>query len=131
MTALMITLLITMFLPFLAKAPLVVAMNKQPGGYDNRNPRAQQRALAGFGERANAAHYNSFEALGVYLGAVLVTVAVGGVDGVTVVLGWVFVLSRVLYLLCYWVDKSSLRSLIWLAGMIAAFAMGIRALIIA
>ncbi|MCC5880020.1 MAG: MAPEG family protein [Idiomarina sp.] len=131
MTALLITLLITMFLPFLAKAPLVVAMNKQPGGYDNRNPRAQQRALEGFGERANAAHYNSFEALGIYLGAIVVTVAAGGVDSVTIILGWIFVLSRVFYLLCYWVDKSSLRSLIWLAGIIAAFTMAIRALIIA
>lgn len=131
MTTLMITLLITMFLPFLAKAPLVVAMNKQPGGYDNRNPRAQQRALEGFGERANAAHYNSFEALGIYVGAIVVTLAAGGVDAVTITLGWIFVLSRVFYLVCYWMDISSLRSLIWLAGIIAAFAMPIRALILA
>ena len=77
MSALLTTLFIVMLLPFLAKAPLVVAMSRQSGGYDNHNPRAQQKALEGFGERANAAHYNSFEALGVYSAAVLAAVAAG------------------------------------------------------
>ena len=128
MSALFITLFISMLLPFLAKAPLVKAMNQLPGGYDNHNPRAQQRALDGFGERANAAHYNSFEALSVYAAAVLITVVSGDVDTTAVVLGWVFVVSRVVYLLLYWADKSTPRSLVWLVGMVAAFVMAGRAI---
>lgn len=128
MSALLTTLFIVMLLPFLAKAPLVVAMSRQSGGYDNHNPRAQQKALEGFGERANAAHYNSFEALGVYSAAVLATVAAGQVDTLTITLGWIFVISRVAYLICYWLNVSTVRSLIWLVGIISAFVMAGRAI---
>ena len=73
-SSLLITLFIAMLLPFLAKAPLAAAMQKA-GGYDNNNPRAQQAALTGFGQRANAAHYNSFEALLIYACAVFGTIS--------------------------------------------------------
>lgn len=122
------TLFIAMLLPFLAKAPLVIAMNRQPGGYNNRNPRKQQASLTGFGERATAAHYNSFEALIVYACAVFIVAYTGTVDSTTIALAWVFVASRVLYLICYWYNHSTIRSLIWLAGMVAAFVMAGRAI---
>ncbi|EGN74382.1 Putative membrane protein [Idiomarina sp. A28L] len=122
------TLFITMLLPFLAKAPLVIAMNRQPGGYNNRNPRKQQAALTGFGERATAAHYNSFEALAIYASAVLVVAIYGTADAVATTLAWVFVASRVLYLICYWYDHSTIRSLVWLAGIVSAFVMAGRAI---
>lgn len=101
--SLLITLFIAMLLPFLAKAPLAFAMQKA-GGYDNHNPRAQQVSLTGFGQRANAAHYNSFEALLIYACAVFSAIALEAVDSTTVVLAWVFIVSRLAYLVCYWLD---------------------------
>ena len=101
LSTLLLTLFIAMLLPFLAKAPLAFAMQKS-GGYDNNNPREQQAALKGFGQRANAAHYNSFEALIIYGCAVLSAVALNAVDSTTVILGWVFIASRILYYICYW-----------------------------
>mgnify|MGYP006206798485 FL=1 len=127
-TSLLLTLFIAMLLPFLAKAPLAFAMQKS-GGYDNHNPRAQQSALQGFGQRANAAHYNSFEALIIYACAVFAALATGIVDQTTVTLGWVFIASRIVYLLCYWLDYSTLRSAVWGAGMIAAFTIAGRAIL--
>ena len=128
MSSLLLTLFIAMLLPFLAKAPLAFAMQKS-GGYDNHNPRAQQAALQGFGQRANAAHYNSFEALLIYACAVFATIGAGIVDQTTVTLGWVFIASRIAYLLCYWLDYATLRSTVWGAGMIAAFVMAGRAVL--
>ncbi|MAD75887.1 MAG: hypothetical protein CML20_14065 [Rheinheimera sp.] len=128
LSTLLLTLFIAMLLPFLAKAPLAFAMQKA-GGYDNKNPREQQAALKGFGQRANAAHYNSFEALIIYGCAVLSAVALNAVDSTTVILGWVFIASRILYYICYWFDYATPRSTVWLVGMIAAFGMAGRALL--
>ncbi|MCL5254584.1 MAG: MAPEG family protein [Gammaproteobacteria bacterium] len=128
MSALLTTLLIAMFLPYLAKVPLIKAMNDR-GGYDNRHPRQQQAALEGFGARANAAHYNSFEALIIYAIAVFIVISVGNVDTLAIALGWTFIVARIGYMVCYWFDKASLRSLIWLVSMIACFWLALRAVL--
>lgn len=128
MSALLTTLFIAMFLPYLAKLPLIKAMNDRPGGYDNHLPRQQQASLKGFGARATAAHYNSFEALMVYACAVFIAVSMGKVDGLTIALGWIFVAARVGYMVFYWIDKANLRSLIWLVSMIVSFWMAGRAI---
>ena len=128
LSALLLSLFIAMLLPFLAKAPLAFAMQKS-GGYDNHNPRAQQAALTGFGQRANAAHYNSFEALLIYACAVFTAVGLNAVDQTAVILGWVFIVSRIAYLVCYWLDYATTRSLMWLIGMVAAFAITGRAVL--
>ncbi|MBV2129715.1 MAPEG family protein [Arsukibacterium indicum] len=128
LSSLLVTLFIAMLLPFLAKAPLAFAMQKA-GGYDNNNPREQQAALKGFGQRANAAHYNSFEALIIYGCAVLTAIAMNAVDNTSVILGWVFIASRLVYFLCYWFDYATPRSTVWLVGMIAAFTIAGRALL--
>lgn len=124
-SSLLITLFIAMLLPFLAKAPLAFAMQKA-GGYDNHNPRAQQASLTGFGQRANAAHYNSFEALLIYACAVFSAIALEAVDSTTVVLAWVFIASRLAYLVCYWLDYATTRSAVWIIGMVAAFSIAAR-----
>ncbi|KKO49707.1 membrane protein [Arsukibacterium sp. MJ3] len=127
MTLLLSTLLIVALLPYLAKLPLVWAMNKA-GGYDNHNPRQQQARLEGFGQRCNAAHYNSFEALGLFSAAVICSVATAPVSSLEQYLAVAFVLSRLGYLLCYWNDWASARSWIWLAGLAMALAMMLSAL---
>ncbi|MCC5856027.1 MAG: MAPEG family protein [Idiomarina sp.] len=128
MTHLLTTLFIVMLLPILAKAPLVMMLIKQKGGYDNNNPRAQQRNLKGFGERATAAHYNSFEALIMFASAVLITGLSGDIDQGSIALAYTFVIARVAYLFCYWYDKATLRSWVWLVGVIALFVMAARAI---
>ena len=127
-SSLLITLFIAMLLPYLAKAPLAFAMQKS-GGYDNHNPRAQQASLTGFGQRANAAHYNSFEALLIYACAVFSVIVLDAVDSTTVLLGWLFLASRIAYLLCYWLDYATSRSAVWIIGMVLAFVMAARALL--
>ncbi|GAB59051.1 MAPEG family protein [Rheinheimera nanhaiensis] len=127
-SSLLLTLFIAMLLPFLAKAPLAFAMQKA-GGYDNHNPRAQQAGLTGFGQRANAAHYNSFEALLIYACAVFSAIALEAVDNTTVILAWVFIASRLAYLVCYWLDYATTRSTVWMIGMVAAFAIALRAIL--
>lgn len=127
MEPLLLSLFIAMLLPYLAKAPLAFAMQKS-GGYDNHNPRTQQASLQGFGQRANAAHYNSFEALLIYACAVFSAISMNAVDSLTITLGWLFIASRLLYLICYWLDYATARSAVWIVGMVAAFTMVVRAL---
>lgn len=127
MSGILLTLLIIAILPYLAKLPLVWAMHRA-GGYDNHYPRQQQSQLSGFGQRCTAAHYNSFEALAFYSVAVILVVASGQVNSLMLGLGWLFVALRVAYLLCYWFDWATARSLIWLASMASAISLMLTAL---
>ncbi len=111
---------ISALLIFLAKAPVAKAMQQESGVYDNRLPRNQQARLRGFGARALAAHLNSFEAFPLFAAGVLmahVSQTQGAlVDGLAVL----FVISRVLYLLCYWADWHWQRSLVWGVGLLCS-----------
>jgi uncharacterized MAPEG superfamily protein len=127
MSGILLTLLIIAIMPFLAKLPLVWAMHRA-GGYDNHYPRRQQSQLSGFGQRCTAAHYNSFEALAFYSVAIILVVASGQVSSLMLNLGWLFIALRVVYLLCYWLDWATARSLIWLASMASAISLMLLAL---
>jgi uncharacterized MAPEG superfamily protein len=107
---------IVVFMPILAKAPLAILMNKQ-GGYDNRNPRTQQKALEGLGARAKAAHENCFEATAYFAPTVLLVVAVNALTHTTAYLCIAFVVSRLIYIACYLADWHVLRSVVWAIGM--------------
>ncbi len=113
-------LIITALLPYVAKIPLAIAMKQQGTGkvfgYDNEEPRSQQKQLAGFGARCLAAHENSFEALIVFSAAAILSIATDNANQHAVTLASVFVLSRVLYLILYWINWDKLRSLIWGVG---------------
>lgn len=127
MSGILLTLLIIAIMPFLAKLPLVWAMHRA-GGYDNHYPRRQQNLLDGFGQRCTAAHYNCFEALAFYSVAIILVVASGEVSYLMLGLGWLFVGLRVAYLLCYWFDWATARSLIWVASMASAISLMLVAL---
>ena len=127
MSGILLPLLIIAFLPYLAKLPLVWAMQRA-GGYNNHYPRQQQSQLTGFGQRCTAAHYNSFEALAFFSVAVLMVIAVGQVSDTMQLLAWSFVACRVAYLFCYWLDWATARSLIWLASMASAISLMLTAL---
>ncbi|WP_271411858.1 MAPEG family protein [Pseudomonas sp. Q1-7] len=116
-------LFIAALLIYLAKAPVAKAMSEEGGGYDNRNPRAQQGRLTGFGARALAAHQNSIEIFPLFAAGVLMA-------HVTQTQGWfvdllaiLFVVSRVLYLFLYWNDRATLRSLVWVVGLLCCLVL--------
>ncbi len=111
--------MIAAFLPYIAKLPLAYAQSKR--GYDNAHPRVQQAQLEGFGARCYAAHYNSFEALIVFGIAVLAALATSNVTNMVMNLAMAYIVSRVVYLFCYWYNLPTLRSTVWFIGLICAF----------
>jgi uncharacterized MAPEG superfamily protein len=117
MTIVVICLAIVVFMPMLAKVPLAIMMNKQ-GGYNNRQPREQQKALEGLGARSKAAHENCFEATTFFAPTILLVLALNAVNHTTAYLCIAFVVCRLAYLVCYWGDWHLLRSLFWGIGMI-------------
>ncbi|MDA8621407.1 MAPEG family protein [Psychrosphaera sp.] len=124
------SLVVAALLPYLAKAPLALAMHKsgkegQEGskGYNNKHPREQQRSLTGFGARCLAAHENSFESLILFAPAVLLVIATGNVSSFTAALAGIFVVSRLAYLVCYWLNWDIARSTVWLIGIVSSVTM--------
>lgn len=126
MAALLWALLVLAVLPYLARVPVAAAMQRL-GGYDNHHPRLQQARLQDLGARANAAHYNSFEALQLYLAALLACVASGNTDALMGQLAWGYVCCRLAFIGFYLADKALLRSLVWIAGIALVLTMLVRA----
>jgi uncharacterized MAPEG superfamily protein len=123
MTIVIICLFIATFMPILAKAPLAIAMNKIKGGYDNRNPREQQKFLSGFGARAKAAHENCFEALIMFTPGALAVLVTNNTGQLAEYFAIGFVASRLAYLLAYYFDKHVLRSIFWGMGFISSLSL--------
>ncbi|QEY62406.1 MAPEG family protein [Metapseudomonas lalkuanensis] len=113
-------LFFTALLIYLAKVPVAKAMHEEGRGYDNRNPRAQQARLTGFGARAVAAHQNTLEIFPLFAAGVLVAHVTQSQGWFVDLLAIVFIVSRVLYLFLYWNDKASLRSLVWGVGLVCS-----------
>ena len=122
MYTLILCLFIACLLPYISKIPTAIAMSKQPKGYDNNYPRAQQAVLTGFGARAVAAHQNSFESLIIFSTAVLTALATMHVTYNIQLLAIIYILSRVVYHLLYLLNWATLRSSIWAVGLIASLS---------
>jgi uncharacterized MAPEG superfamily protein len=112
-------LFVAAILPFLAKVPVAIAMNKL-GGYDNNHPRAQQSQLTGFGARALAAHQNAFEALIIFAPAILVAIATQHTGELIQQLAIAHVSARILYHIFYLLNFGWIRSLVWAVGLISS-----------
>ncbi|MBD2836563.1 MAPEG family protein [Pseudomonas sp. JM0905a] len=113
-------LFIAALLIYLAKVPVAKAMREEGRGYDNHNPRAQQARLTGFGARAVAAHQNTLEIFPLFAAGVLVAHVTQSQGWFVDLLAILFIVSRVLYLFFYWNDKASLRSLVWVVGLVCS-----------
>lgn len=116
MFVIVICMAVVVFMPLFAKIPLAVMMHRE-GTYDNRHPRSQQNRLEGLGARAKAAHDNCFEAICFFAPTVLLVIAM---DAHTVYNVWLciaFVILRVFYLFCYWLNWHVARSIIWVTAM--------------
>ncbi|MFJ4195259.1 MAPEG family protein [Pseudomonas sp. NPDC089534] len=110
---------ISALLIYVARMPVAKAMKEQ-GGYDNHQPRRQQAQLTGFGARALAAHQNSIEAFMLFAVGVLMAHTTQTAGWLIDTLAIVFVIARVVYLLCYWADLAWQRSLVWVVGLVCS-----------
>jgi uncharacterized MAPEG superfamily protein len=110
---------ISALLIFVAKIPVAKAMNEQ-GGYNNHLPRQQQAQLTGFGARALAAHKNCFEAFILFAMGVLMAHTTQTAGWLIDTLAIIFVITRIVYLLCYWSDWAWQRSLVWFIGLVCS-----------
>jgi uncharacterized MAPEG superfamily protein len=122
---------VAFLLNMLSKAPVAVAMSRQPGGYDNHTPRDQQAALGGWGRRALSAHLNSFEAFPGFAIAVLLAASAGADPVWTGRLAVTFVVARIAYVVLYIADRHVLRSTVWTLGFattLAIYVLALRAL---
>ena len=121
MTLLIWCLLIAAILPYLAKAPVAIAMNKL-GGYDNNHPREQQSKLTGIGARALSAHQNAFESLIVFSAAILCALATNTITPSIQILAVVHICARIIYNILYLMNIGLLRSIVWVIGLLCSFA---------
>jgi len=119
MNTLIICLLIAAILPYLAKIPVMKAMNKA-GGYDNHHPREQAERLQGEGARAWSAHKNSFESLIVFTAAITTALATQHVTTFVQALAVIHIISRLAYHVCYLKDLATPRTLIWAVGLLCS-----------
>jgi len=93
------------------------AMARLEGGYNNRDPRAQQAHLDGVARRALGAHLNGFEAFAPFAAATLAAIQRGAAVELVGWLAIAFVAIRTGYVVAYLADRSSLRSTLWGLGM--------------
>jgi uncharacterized MAPEG superfamily protein len=97
------------------KMPMAYAMNKM-GGYDNKMPRVQAAQLEGFGRRALSAHENSIEAFPLFAAGVLLALWAQAPIATVEKLCLAFVIARIVYTLCYWLNVDMVRSAVWGVG---------------
>lgn len=98
---------------------LAIARGK---AFDNSRPREGYDHAEGVQKRAYGAHLNSFEVFPFFAAAMLVALQ-AGMGGMWLnVLGVVWLLLRVAYIYAYLKDMPSLRSRIWMVGMVVAIA---------
>lgn len=118
-----ICLFIATLMPILAKVPLAIAMNQASGGYNNRNPREQQKSLTGFGARAKAAHENCFEALIMFTPGALAVLVTNNAGQLAEYFAMAFIMARVAYLIAYYCDIHILRSTCWFIGFLSSIGL--------
>lgn len=109
--------LVAILLPYVA----TVWAKASAEGFDpkrNHDPRAFLATVQGVAKRANNAQQNGFEIAPAFAAAVIIAHLVGVAEQVLLdQLAMVFIVSRVLYTLCYIADWALLRSLVWFVGL--------------
>jgi uncharacterized MAPEG superfamily protein len=91
--------------------------------YDNNHPRDWENKLTGWQARANAAQNNGFEALPLFVAAVLLAQMAHADQGRIDLLALSFIGIRIAYVAAYLADQGMLRSLIWGAGLATNIAL--------
>jgi uncharacterized MAPEG superfamily protein len=92
---------------------------EQFGSVDNKHPRQQTAKLEGKGARAYAAHQNAFEALILFIPAVLVAHITHADPKLSAGLAVAWVVARFLHGVCYLADADKARSVMFFLGVLA------------
>jgi uncharacterized MAPEG superfamily protein len=103
-----------------AVIPLIAIVIAKAGGerYNNRHPRVWLDKQQGYRARAAAAQSNSFEAFPFFAAAVIIAHLTNAPQGRLDLLAIVFVVARIVYVVCYLADWHWARSLVWTIGFV-------------
>ncbi len=83
--------------------------------FNNHEPRHFLNQLEGWGQRANWAQSNSFEAFPAFAAAVIIASHIGNINANTLNnFALLFVVCRLLHGIFYITNQATLRSLVWL-----------------
>ncbi|MEM5427275.1 MAPEG family protein [Cupriavidus oxalaticus] len=96
-------------------ATVAIAKSSAPG-FDNHDPRGWLDKQSGRARRADLAHRNHFEAFPFFAAAVLTASFLQAPQARIDELSMVFILTRILYTVCYLTDRATLRTLCWTIG---------------
>jgi uncharacterized MAPEG superfamily protein len=109
---------------FMGLFPYVAAGIAKKGfeQYDNSMPREWLAKQTGFRARANAAQANLFESLPLFFAAVIIASIGGAPQARLDLLAMGFVIARIAYLICYIANWPTMRSVVWLMGLICVIA---------
>ena len=91
---------------------------RREGGYDNTNPRNWLARQKDWRARANAAQANSFEALPLFMAAVIIAHQLGAHQARLDILAFMFVVLRILYIMMYVSDMATARSAVWATALL-------------
>jgi uncharacterized MAPEG superfamily protein len=107
-----------------AVIPLIAIVIAKAGGerYNNRHPRVWLDKQQGYRARAAAAQSNSFEAFPFFAAAVIIAHLTNAPQGRLDLLAIVFVVARIVYVVCYLADWHWARSLVWTIGFVTCVA---------
>lgn len=84
--------------------------------------------MSGVSARANAAQQNSYEVFPVFAAAVIIAHLTGNASQSTIdTWAILFIISRIVFCLCYISDKALLRSLVWGFGLLCIIVLFISA----
>lgn len=103
--------LIAALLPY----PFTV-LAKSGKGFNNHTPRLYLEKLQDWRRRAHWVQLNSFEIFPFFAAAVIIAHRAFAPQTTIDSLAIIFIISRILYGICYITDKSTLRTLVWTIG---------------
>jgi uncharacterized MAPEG superfamily protein len=92
---------------------------RREGGFDNSDPRGWLARQTDWQARANAAQANSFEALPLFIGAVIIAHQLGAPQTLLDILAVLFVTLRIIYIFMYVAGLPTIRSAIWGLALLA------------
>lgn len=98
-------------------------LGRGEGRYSNRQPREWAADLKGWKQRANAAQQNGFEALPLFIAAVLLAQQAHADQARIDMLAMGFIATRLAYVACYLANLATLRTTVWVAGLLVCLAL--------
>jgi uncharacterized MAPEG superfamily protein len=86
------------------------------GQYNNKRPREWAESLDGWQRRANCAQSNGFEALPLFIAAVILAQMAHADQATVDNLAMGFIALRIVYVAAYLANLASFRTLVWIAA---------------